>query len=51
MKDVKQCSKCKYFKRLHTRENSNYVATIYGFCQRRKRVFADKYYCGNHKEE
>ena len=46
-----RCNNCKHFKRLHTREDNNYVETQYGLCQKRKRVFADKYYCGNHKEE
>lgn len=30
------CNNCKYFKRLHTRGDSNYTATIYGLCQKEK---------------
>lgn len=46
-----RCNNCKYFKRLHTRENETYMATIYGLCKKRKRVFAEKYYCSSYEEE
>lgn len=45
------CSNCKHFKRLYELDDSGYTATIYGLCQRRKKVFADKYYCGSYKQE
>lgn len=34
---VDRCNNCKYFKRLYTQENSNYVATIYGFAKKEKK--------------
>lgn len=50
--NIDKCSKCKYFKRLHTRNNEtrNYEATIYGLCKKRQRVFAEKYYCSSYEE-
>lgn len=50
--NINICSKCKYFKRLYTRNNKteNYETTIYGLCKKRKRVFAEKYYCSNYEE-
>jgi len=45
------CNNCKYFKRLYIREDNIYRATIYGLCQKRKRVFSDKYYCGSYTEK
>lgn len=46
-----RCCNCEYFKRLCMYENKKYIATQYGLCEKRKKVFADKYYCGNHKQE
>lgn len=36
---VDRCNNCEYFKRLYTQENSNYVATIYGFAKKEKEFF------------
>lgn len=48
---LEKCNSCKYFKKLHTRNNKtkNYEATIYGLCQKKKKVYAEKYYCSNYE--
>lgn len=50
--NIDKCSKCKHFKRLHIRndEKKIYETTIYGLCKKRKRVFAEKYYCSSYEK-
>ena len=50
MDKYNSCNNCKYFKRFYVIKNRKFKAIIYGFCSQKKKVFADKYYCGNYTQ-